>query len=49
MVKLCVKGVVLKWARETANILIEEVARRLKKPPDVIELWEKEEDFPMLN
>jgi Zn-dependent peptidase ImmA (M78 family) len=31
----------LKWARETANISVEEVAFRMKKPPEIVEDWER--------
>jgi len=30
----------LKWARESANLLIEDVADRMKKDPAAIEEWE---------
>jgi Zn-dependent peptidase ImmA (M78 family) len=32
----------LKWARETANISVEEVAFRMKKAIEIVEDWEKE-------
>jgi len=31
----------LRWARETANISVEEVAFRMKKPPEIVEDWER--------
>ena len=31
----------LKWARETANISVEEVASRMKKSPEIVEDWER--------
>jgi len=31
----------LRWARETANISLEEVAFRIKKSPEIIEDWER--------
>jgi len=30
----------LKWARESANLLLEDVASRMKKDPDTIQEWE---------
>lgn len=37
---------VLQWARESANMTIDDVALRLKKPVDVIEAWEAGVDAP---
>lgn len=31
---------VLRWARETANLSVAEVAEKLKKPTDTVEAWE---------
>lgn len=37
---------VLKWARETANLTVAEVAAKLKKAVDAIEAWENGESAP---
>jgi transcriptional regulator with XRE-family HTH domain len=49
VVKTPVVGVtpaVLKWARESANMSIDDVARRLKKSADVVSAWESGADAP---
>ncbi len=46
MPKVKTIGKILKWARESENISIEEVALRLNKDPENIRNWEEEEDFP---
>jgi Zn-dependent peptidase ImmA (M78 family) len=37
---------VLKWARESANMTVADVASRLKKSIEVVEGWERGEDAP---
>ncbi len=37
---------VLRWARETANLTIADVAAKLKKPDETIEGWEKGDGAP---
>jgi Zn-dependent peptidase ImmA (M78 family) len=37
---------VLKWARESANLTINEVTHKIKKSSDVIEAWENGTDSP---
>jgi len=37
---------ILKWARESANLTIDEVAYKVKKSVDVIEAWESGTDAP---
>lgn len=46
MDKTPVNPQVLKWARESANLTIDEVAYRFKKSVDVIEAWENGTDAP---
>ncbi len=41
-----VNPAVIVWARETAGISVEEVARRMKKSIEVILSWEKGDDAP---
>ncbi|MBB5519165.1 ImmA/IrrE family metallo-endopeptidase [Amphiplicatus metriothermophilus] len=41
-----VQASILRWARETANLSIGDVAKRLKKPEAVIEAWEAGEKSP---
>lgn len=41
-----VRPLVLKWARETANLSVENVASRLNKPVDVIQAWETGGEAP---
>jgi Zn-dependent peptidase ImmA (M78 family) len=44
--KLPINPDILKWARESANLLTEEVALKMSKSPDVIEAWEKGKSSP---
>jgi Zn-dependent peptidase ImmA (M78 family)/transcriptional regulator with XRE-family HTH domain len=37
---------VLKWARESANMSLKEVASRLKKTPELVQTWETGEEAP---
>ncbi|NJD01220.1 MAG: ImmA/IrrE family metallo-endopeptidase [Ruminiclostridium sp.] len=46
MVKVPVNPYVLKWARESLNLTIDEVTSRLNKRADVIEAWETGADAP---
>ncbi|NLC67931.1 MAG: helix-turn-helix transcriptional regulator [Clostridiaceae bacterium] len=46
LVKAPVNPDVLRWARESANLTIDEVTMRIKKSPEVIEAWEKGLDYP---
>jgi len=46
MVKAPVNPQVLKWARESANLTIKDVANRVKKSTDIIEAWEEGTDTP---
>ena len=46
MVKAPVNPDVLRWARESANLTIDEVTIKVKKSSEVIEAWEKGLDFP---
>ncbi len=46
MVKTPVNPDVLRWARESANLTINEVTIKVKKGPEVIEAWEKGLDSP---
>jgi len=39
---------VLKWARESAHMSVEEVARRLKVKPEKIRMWESGEAYPTI-
>ncbi len=39
---------VLKWARESAHISVEEVARRLKVKPETIRIWESGKAYPTI-
>ena len=39
---------VLKWARESAHISVEEVARRLKVKPEKIRMWESGKAYPTI-
>jgi len=41
-----IQASVLRWARETANLSIAEVAKSLKKPEELIEAWETGEKAP---
>jgi Zn-dependent peptidase ImmA (M78 family) len=41
-----VKGAILRWARETQGISIEDVAAEIGREPDEIESWEAEEGAP---
>ena len=40
--KLPINPAILTWARESANLLAEDVALKMKKPLEVVEAWEKE-------
>jgi len=44
--KLPINPSVLTWARESANLLIEDVALQMKKSPEAIEAWEKGDSSP---
>jgi Zn-dependent peptidase ImmA (M78 family)/transcriptional regulator with XRE-family HTH domain len=44
--KLPINPSVLTWARESANLLIEDVALKMKKSPEAIEAWEKGDSSP---
>lgn len=44
--KLPINPTILTWARESANLLIEDVALKMNKPPDAIEAWEKGDSSP---
>ena len=46
LVKAPVNPDVLRWARESANLTIDEVTIKIKKSPEVIEAWEKGLDCP---
>ncbi|MDF9409121.1 MAG: hypothetical protein A4E52_01891 [Pelotomaculum sp. PtaB.Bin013] len=46
MVKAPVNPQVLKWARKSANLTIDDVAYKFKKSVDVIEAWESGTDAP---
>jgi Zn-dependent peptidase ImmA (M78 family)/transcriptional regulator with XRE-family HTH domain len=46
MVKAPVNPDVMRWARESANLTIDEVMIKLKKGSEVIEAWEKGLDSP---
>ncbi len=46
MVKAPVNPDVMRWARESANLTIDEVTIKLKKSSEVIEAWEKGFDSP---
>lgn len=41
-----VQATVLRWARETANLSIADVAKRLKKPEELIDAWEAGDEAP---
>jgi len=44
--KLPINPAILTWARESANLLVEDVALRMKKAPEAIEAWEKGDSSP---
>jgi Zn-dependent peptidase ImmA (M78 family) len=44
--KLPINPAILTWARESANLLIEDVAQRMGKSPEAIEAWEKGDSSP---
>lgn len=44
--KIPINPAILIWARESANLLKEDVALKMKKSPDVIEAWEKGDSSP---
>jgi len=44
--KLPINPGILTWARESANLLIEDVALKMKKSPEAIEAWEKGDTSP---
>ncbi|WP_051572127.1 helix-turn-helix domain-containing protein [Ruminiclostridium cellobioparum] len=46
MVKAPVNPDVMRWARESANLTVDEVTIKLKKSSEVIEAWEKGLDSP---
>lgn len=41
-----VNGAVIEWARRSLNLSQEDVARRMKKPPELIAQWERGEAMP---
>lgn len=41
-----VNAEVLKWARKTSGLSLQAVSDKINKPNDLIELWEKGEEFP---
>jgi DNA-binding transcriptional regulator YiaG len=44
--KLPINPDVLIWARESANLLIEDVAHKMNKSQEAIESWEKGDSSP---
>lgn len=46
MAKVAVNHDVLKWARESINLSLEDGAQRMKKSKDIIQAWEKGYDTP---
>ena len=46
MAKVFVNEEVLKWARESINLSLEDVAGRMKKSVDIIQSWEEGTDAP---
>jgi transcriptional regulator with XRE-family HTH domain len=44
--KIAVNHDVLKWARESSNLSLEDVAHRMKKSIDIIQAWEEGHDTP---
>lgn len=44
--KLPINPTILTWARESANLLAEDVALKMKKSREVIEAWEKGDSSP---
>lgn len=46
MAKVAVNHDVLKWARESMNLSLEDVAYRMKKSVDIIQAWEEGQDAP---
>lgn len=46
MAKVAVNHDVLKWARESMNLSLEDVAHRMKKSVDIIQAWEEGQDTP---
>jgi len=45
-VKLPINPAILRWARESQNLLIEDVALKMNKSTDAIEAWEKGDSSP---
>jgi Zn-dependent peptidase ImmA (M78 family)/transcriptional regulator with XRE-family HTH domain len=45
-VKLPINPAILRWARESQNLLIEDVALKMNKPTYAIEAWEKGDSSP---
>jgi len=46
MVKVPINPDILRWARESANLTIDEVANKIKKNQETIASWENGTDFP---
>lgn len=44
--RVSVNGAVIEWARRSLNLSREDVARRIKKPPELIAQWERGEAMP---
>lgn len=44
--RVSVNGAVIEWARRSLNLSREDVARRMKKPPEMIAQWERGEAMP---
>lgn len=47
--KAYITGEVLKWARKTANISIEDAAKRVKVSPERLLAWENSSDYPTIS
>ena len=48
MAKALINHRMLTWARESARISVEDVARKFNKEPHVIQAWESGSDYPTL-
>ena len=46
MAKVAANNSILKWARESANLSLEDVANKIKKPTETIRAWEAGTDYP---
>ena len=40
---------IMRWARKTSRMSIDDVARKIQKSPEVIEAWENGDDKPTIN